>query len=342
VVARERTRDGIARVALELFADKGYAGASVRDIAEAMGLTKAGVSYHFPAKDDLLHYLVEPVLEAVERVLGSASGVEPPSAREVMAAYLEVVLEHRQVVRLVVNDPAVVHHPSLGPRIADQHPAPARPAGGTRYRHRPAGPGQRRPRCAAPSRPGLALGGGRRARRGGARCRHGRARRDIGHSAPAAVAAAAGAHAAAAVTSRRCTPAWWGHVSGVPSRPRSPVRDCPRGLRAWQQLGEPSLNDAVSQGRSRAAGGRRSAPLTAPGRAQGMMMHELASGELVVAHRVGHSPSSSPWSRLDFRTGPVRRASTRAVWMAVSQCCAWHRSPGRSRSWSGSTPHSSR
>jgi AcrR family transcriptional regulator len=118
---RERTPDGIARVALELFAAKGYAGASVRDIAEAMGLTKAGVSYHFPAKEDLLHYLVEPVLEAVERVLESASGVKLSSAREVLAAYLGVVLEHRQVVRLVVNDPAVVHHPSLGPRIADQH-----------------------------------------------------------------------------------------------------------------------------------------------------------------------------------------------------------------------------
>lgn len=117
---RERTRDGIARVALELFVAKGYAGASVRDIAEAMGLTKAGVSYHFPAKDDLLHYLVEPVLEAVERVL-EPSGVKPSSAREVLAAYLGVVLEHRQVVGLVVNDPAVVHHPSLGPRIAEQH-----------------------------------------------------------------------------------------------------------------------------------------------------------------------------------------------------------------------------
>jgi AcrR family transcriptional regulator len=117
----ERTRDTIARLALELFATKGYAGASIRDIAEAMNLTKAGVSYHFPAKDDLLHHLVGPVLDAVDELLDSASGVDSVPPRAVLAAYLAVVVEHRQAFSLVVNDPAVVHHPSLGPRIDEQH-----------------------------------------------------------------------------------------------------------------------------------------------------------------------------------------------------------------------------
>jgi AcrR family transcriptional regulator len=117
----ESTKEAIARLALELFTTKGYAGTSVRDIAEAMGLTKAGVSYHFPAKEDLLHYVVDPVLHAVDEVVDGAAHSPPASPRDVLAAYLAVILEHRMEVGLIVNDPAVVHHPVLGPRIDEQH-----------------------------------------------------------------------------------------------------------------------------------------------------------------------------------------------------------------------------
>jgi AcrR family transcriptional regulator len=117
----ESTKEAIARLALELFTTKGYAGTSVRDIAEAMGLTKAGVGYHFPAKEDLLHYVVDPVLDAVEEVVDRAAHLAPASPRDVLTAYLAVILEHRMEVGLIVNDPAVVHHPVLGPRIDEQH-----------------------------------------------------------------------------------------------------------------------------------------------------------------------------------------------------------------------------
>jgi hypothetical protein len=40
------------------------------------------------------------------------------------------------------------------------------------------------------------------------------------------------------------------------------------------------------------------------------MEDKLASDELVVANPAGHRPSSSPWSRLRSRLGPVGRAST--------------------------------
>ncbi|MGH8828945.1 MAG: TetR family transcriptional regulator, partial [Jiangellaceae bacterium] len=39
------TRDRILHVALELFAQQGYSGTSIRDIAERMGMTKAAVYY---------------------------------------------------------------------------------------------------------------------------------------------------------------------------------------------------------------------------------------------------------------------------------------------------------
>lgn len=51
------TRERILDVALDLFIDQGYDKASIREIAERMGFTKAAVHYHFPAKADMLKAL---------------------------------------------------------------------------------------------------------------------------------------------------------------------------------------------------------------------------------------------------------------------------------------------
>jgi AcrR family transcriptional regulator len=49
----EITRDRILEAARELFAERGYAGTSLADIAAAVGLTKTAVAYHFHPKDRL-------------------------------------------------------------------------------------------------------------------------------------------------------------------------------------------------------------------------------------------------------------------------------------------------
>ena len=48
------TRERILNVALDLFTEKGYDGASLREIAERLGVTKAAIYYHFASKDDIL------------------------------------------------------------------------------------------------------------------------------------------------------------------------------------------------------------------------------------------------------------------------------------------------
>jgi AcrR family transcriptional regulator len=48
------TRERILNVALDLFTEKGYDGASLREIAESLGVTKAAIYYHFASKDDIL------------------------------------------------------------------------------------------------------------------------------------------------------------------------------------------------------------------------------------------------------------------------------------------------
>jgi AcrR family transcriptional regulator len=51
---RGSTRERILDVALQLFNEQGYESASLRDIAERLGVTKAALYYHFERKEDIL------------------------------------------------------------------------------------------------------------------------------------------------------------------------------------------------------------------------------------------------------------------------------------------------
>lgn len=47
------TRQKILRAAAEVFASRGYAGASMSDLLAGTGVTKGGLYFHFPSKEDL-------------------------------------------------------------------------------------------------------------------------------------------------------------------------------------------------------------------------------------------------------------------------------------------------
>jgi AcrR family transcriptional regulator len=64
------TRARILVAARALFADRGYAGTSMRDLAEELGMTKAALYYHFPGKAQILMALVEPLLDELEAIGG--------------------------------------------------------------------------------------------------------------------------------------------------------------------------------------------------------------------------------------------------------------------------------
>jgi len=51
-------RDAILNVAMELFAQKGYAGCSIREICQAAGVTKPVLYYHFTGKENLYQELM--------------------------------------------------------------------------------------------------------------------------------------------------------------------------------------------------------------------------------------------------------------------------------------------
>ncbi|MDZ7820387.1 MAG: helix-turn-helix domain-containing protein [Candidatus Marinimicrobia bacterium] len=59
------THDKILEAAIRIFSEKGYKGTSMREIAEAMHMTKAALYYHFPGKEELFIAVLKHALDHV-------------------------------------------------------------------------------------------------------------------------------------------------------------------------------------------------------------------------------------------------------------------------------------
>ena len=106
-LARDRTRDRILEVALQLIADHGFAATSTREISERLGFTKAALYYHFRTKDDLLEALLAPALASLQDLLdGTAPGPSRAARRQVIAKYVDLVASHEDLIRVLANDPS--------------------------------------------------------------------------------------------------------------------------------------------------------------------------------------------------------------------------------------------
>lgn len=88
----ENTKERIMETALELFAEKGYLGTSMNDIAKQLGFTKAALYKHYISKQEILNRIVERMNETdYER----AKQFEMPEGNltEIVAAYQKTPIE---------------------------------------------------------------------------------------------------------------------------------------------------------------------------------------------------------------------------------------------------------
>jgi AcrR family transcriptional regulator len=113
----ESTRQRILDAALDLFATRGFAATSTRELSERLGFTKAALYYHFHSKDALLQALVDPVMAELTELLerhGSAGGTVGPAGRVgVLEDYLGIILRHRQLVGVLMQDPSAAGRPAM-------------------------------------------------------------------------------------------------------------------------------------------------------------------------------------------------------------------------------------
>ncbi|WP_280436855.1 TetR/AcrR family transcriptional regulator [Nocardia carnea] len=103
------TRERIQAAALELFTSRGIRETSLRQIAEAVELTKPALYYHFSSRDELLRSLVQPLADDIEAMIAADEarpGDEPMDAREVLTRYFDISYAHRAVTALLLRDAA--------------------------------------------------------------------------------------------------------------------------------------------------------------------------------------------------------------------------------------------
>jgi TetR/AcrR family transcriptional regulator, cholesterol catabolism regulator len=84
-------------VAATIFAEKSYAGASTRDIADRMGLRQASLYYYFPSKEAALHAIcergVKDFIENLERVIATPAPIQE-KLRAAIANHLLALRTH--------------------------------------------------------------------------------------------------------------------------------------------------------------------------------------------------------------------------------------------------------
>jgi AcrR family transcriptional regulator len=79
----------IYRVAAEILCQKGYEATSMNDIAEAAGLTKAGIYHYIRGKEDLLFEIMNYAMDVVDQgIVAPASQIENAEDR------LRAIIQH--------------------------------------------------------------------------------------------------------------------------------------------------------------------------------------------------------------------------------------------------------
>jgi AcrR family transcriptional regulator len=102
----EATADEIRRVALEMFASRGYASTSVRDITQAAGIRGASMYNHFGSKEAILWDLTQTALaQLFDAWMHADAELSHPSPGDRLAAFVRADVryhaEHRKEAALI-------------------------------------------------------------------------------------------------------------------------------------------------------------------------------------------------------------------------------------------------
>lgn len=103
----EDRRAALLDAAMEVFGRRGYHAASIDEIAQAAGISKALIYEHFPSKKDLHASLLERHVQEIVEALASAAATSAPAQERLRSgvnAFLEWVEEHPEAFRLLFRD----------------------------------------------------------------------------------------------------------------------------------------------------------------------------------------------------------------------------------------------
>jgi TetR/AcrR family transcriptional regulator, cholesterol catabolism regulator len=99
-------KEELSRQAARLFAEKGYHGTSIGDLADSMGVQKGSLYAHIEGKEDLLYETMRGGAAAFHGGLDSVPDDAPPAekVRLALRAHLRVVSEQLDVATVFVQE----------------------------------------------------------------------------------------------------------------------------------------------------------------------------------------------------------------------------------------------
>ncbi|MEU8895003.1 TetR/AcrR family transcriptional regulator [Nocardia sp. NPDC048505] len=116
VSAGSGTKTAIRDAAVKLFGSKGFEQSSLREVADAVGITKASLYYHYPSKLDLLVAIISPIVEHMQAVADEIDTVPygPDGVRDVLRNYIRGMLANRDAGALCVRDTVAILNAMAG------------------------------------------------------------------------------------------------------------------------------------------------------------------------------------------------------------------------------------
>ncbi len=98
------TRDRALQVAQALFAERGYRGTSLRDIARRIGIKAPSLLHHFPSKQQLYAAVLDRVFEGLEDAANAVlwgQGTYQDRIRRAIASAIDFMASRPEFVRLM-------------------------------------------------------------------------------------------------------------------------------------------------------------------------------------------------------------------------------------------------
>ncbi|WP_280468372.1 TetR/AcrR family transcriptional regulator [Nocardia cyriacigeorgica] len=119
IVAGGGTKQAIRDAAVTLFTNKGFEQTSLREVADAVGITKASLYYHYASKLDLLLAIIDPVIDHMRSVVEDIDAVphDAEGIRAVLRAYVRGMVRHRDAGAMCMRDTIAIVN-----AMADRYP----------------------------------------------------------------------------------------------------------------------------------------------------------------------------------------------------------------------------